>query len=113
VRLNFGSTGVMIRSEELSAIENKIHLMDGDFNACKKYFLESLKKARFPFQKADACYYIGLISFVQEDYSLARMYFQKVVQLGNKLYFTENAKAYLEKIDAFEQEQRQYELPAA
>lgn len=99
VKMNFGQTGVFIRSEELASIENKIHLMDGDLNESKKFYLNALKKAVFPFQQVDSSYYIALISFVQEDYSLARMYFEKVVQLGNKMYFVENAKAYLEKID--------------
>lgn len=99
VRLNFGPTGVMIRSEELASIKNKVNLMNGDFNECKKFYLNALKRSPFPFQQADASYYIALISFVQEEYKVAKMYFEKVVQIGNKLYFVKNAKAYLDKID--------------
>ena len=51
------------------------------------------------FQQVDSCYYIALISFVEEDYKLARMYFEKVVEIGNRMYFVEKAKNYLEKID--------------
>lgn len=40
-----------------------------------------------------------MISFVEEDYKLARMYFEKVVEIGNRMYFVEKAKNYLEKID--------------
>ena len=104
VRLNCGRAGVMIQSEEMASIENKIHLMDGDFNTCKKYYLQGLQRARFAFQQVDSCYYIALISFVEEDYKLARMYFEKVIEIGNRMYFVEKAKSYLEKIDAINPE---------
>ncbi|WP_303026544.1 hypothetical protein [uncultured Faecalibaculum sp.] len=113
VRLNFGHTGVMIRSEELNSIKNRLDLMNGDFSECKRYFLQSLKTAVFPFQKADADYYIGLISFVQQDYSLAAMYFNQVVQTGGKLYFVQNARDYLEKIEQLNVVQEQEELQAS
>ena len=99
IRLNYGRAGIMIQSEEMAAIENKIHLMDGDFNTCKKYYLQGLQRANFPFQQVDSCYYIALISFVEEDYKLARMYFEKVLEIGNRMYFVEKAKNYLAKID--------------
>ena len=99
VRLHYGRAGVMIQSEEMAAIENKIHLMDGDFNTCKKYYLQGLQKARFAFQQVDSCYYIALISFVEEDYKLASLYFEKVIELGNKMYFVDKAKMYLKKIE--------------
>lgn len=104
VRLNYGRAGVMIQSEEMASIENKIHLMDGNFNTCKKYYLQGLQRARFAFQQVDSCYYIALISFVEEDYKLARMYFEKVIEIGNRMYFVEKAKSYLEKIDAINPE---------
>ena len=104
VRLNYGRAGVMIQSEEMASIENKIHLMDGDFNTCKKYYLQGLQRAHFAFQQVDSCYYIALISFVEEDYKLARMYFEKVIEIGNRMYFVEKAKSYLEKIDAINPE---------
>ena len=99
IRLHYGRAGVMIQSEEMAAIENKIHLMDGDLNTCKKYYLQGLQRANFPFQQVDSCYYIALISFVEEDYKLARMYFEKVLEIGNRMYFVEKAKNYLAKID--------------
>ena len=99
IRLHYGRAGIMIQSEEMAAIENKIHLMDGDFNTCKKYYLQGLQRANFPFQQVDSCYYIALISFVEEDYKLARMYFEKVLEIGNRMYFAEKAKNYLAKID--------------
>ena len=44
-------------------------------------------------------YYIALISFVEEDYKLARLYFEKVLELGNRMYFVKKAKNYLDKIE--------------
>ena len=99
IRLHYGRAGVMIQSEEMAAIENKIHLMDGDLNTCKKYYLQGLQRAHFPFQQVDSCYYIALISFVEEDYKLARLYFEKVLEIGNRMHFVEKAKNYLAKID--------------
>lgn len=113
VRLSYGQTGVMIRSEELQAIKNRIDLMNGDFNTCKQYFLKIVKTSPFPFQKADASYYIGLISFVEQDYPIARMYFNQTITLGNKLYFVRNARNYLDKIEAMhldEDEDMTYQL---
>lgn len=104
IRLHYGRAGVMIQSEEMASIENKIHLMDGDLNTCKKYYLQGLQRARFAFQQVDSCYYIALISFVEEDYKLARMYFDKVIEIGNRMYFVEKAKSYLDKIEAIHPE---------
>lgn len=102
VRLNFGTTGVMIQSEEINSIQNRIDLMNSELNTSKRYYLEALKKAKFMFQQVDACYYIALISFVEQDYVLARMYFEKVIQHGNKMAFVEKAKHYQSKIDALD-----------
>lgn len=90
---------MMIKTEELGAIQNRISLMKGDFNTCKKYYLNLLKRSVSNLQRADCSYYIALISFVQEDYVVAKMYFEKVLQIGNNLYFVNNAKNYLSKIE--------------
>ena len=36
---------------------------------------------------------------VEEDYKLARLYFEKVLELGNRMYFVKKAKNYLDKIE--------------
>lgn len=99
VRAGTGSMMMMIKTEELGAIQNRISLMKGDFNTCKKYYLNLLKRSVSNLQRSDCSYYIALISFVQEDYVVAKMYFEKVLQTGNKLYFVNNAKNYLSKIE--------------
>lgn len=94
-----GAMGMMVKSEEMASLENKINLMHSDFNTCKKYYLNLLKRSMTNLQKSDCEYYIALISFVQQDYVIAKMYFEKVLQTGNKLYFVRNAKNYLNKIE--------------
>lgn len=99
VKTRTGSMIMMIKSTEQASVENKIRLMNRDFQACKQYYLNLLKKNSTKLVQADADYYIALISFVQEDYSIAKLYFEKTLRIGNKLYFVENAKHYLEKIE--------------
>lgn len=99
VKPGFGQVGIMMKNQDLADIENKLNLMKGDFNTCKSYYLDVLKKAPSPLIQAQCDYYIALISFVQEDYSLADLYFRKVLNIGGKLYYTAKAAGYLEKID--------------
>ena len=46
----------------------------------------------------DASYYIGLISFVEQDYPLADVYFKRVAAMGNKMSFVSKAQGYLDKL---------------
>lgn len=98
LRMPRGAMGMMIKSQQLGMLENKIHLMDGDFNESKKYFLALLKAVPYNAMKAECCYYIALISFVQEDYVVAKMYFEKTISSGGRLYYVEKAQNYLDKI---------------
>lgn len=100
VRMNFGPTGVMIQNAEISSIDNKVNLMNGDFYTAKRYYLAAMQRTKFKFQLVDASYYIALLSFVEEDYSLASMYFEKVLKYGNRMSYVDKAKGYMEKIDA-------------
>ncbi len=99
VDLKFGKTGITIQNEEVMSIQNRIHLMNGELNVAKKYYLHNLKNAHFLYQKVDSYYYIALISFVEEDYSMANVYFRKVVEQGNQLYFVDKARTYIEKLE--------------
>ncbi len=112
IRLGFGQTGVMIQSAEVGSIQNKIDLMDGELNTCKKYYLQNLQRAQFNFQIVDASYYIALISFVEEDYVVARLYFNKVLQIGNKMNLVEKAQKYQEKMDAMHLDEEESEILA-
>ena len=98
IRMNYGNMGVSIQSQELISIQNKIDLMDGKLNSCRKYYLMAYQGAKFLFQKVDAAYYIGLISFVEEDYVVAQTYLEKVIQIGNNMHFVKKAEHYLSKI---------------
>jgi hypothetical protein len=97
-----GQITMMVRSSELASVENKIRLLDGDYNTCKKYFLEVLRHSVSRLQTAYCDYYIALLSFAQEDYQVAKLYFNNAIAAGNKLYFTKNARMYLKKIEESE-----------
>lgn len=96
---SMGFLNVFVPSEEMGVVQNKIDLMNGELNVCRKYYLNSLKRARFPFQQVEASYFIGLISFVEEDYPVAELYFNKVVSMGNRMCFVEKAQKYLDKLN--------------
>lgn len=98
-KTGFNRITLMLKSEEMMAVKNKIELMDGEFNKCKQYYLTQLKKARLPLIQADCSYYIALISFVQKDYSLASIYFDKVASIGNKIYFVAKAEKYIRLLE--------------
>lgn len=98
MRFPRGQMGMMMKDSQLSMLENKLNLMHGDFNESKKYFLMSLKASTSRLQSAECAYYIALISFVQQDYVLAKMYFEKTISQGGSLYYVENAQNYLAKI---------------
>ena len=72
--------------------------MNGELNTCRKYYLKRLQTARVACQQVDASYYIGLISFVEQDYPLADVYFKRVVAMGNKMSFVSKAQGYLDKL---------------
>lgn len=99
IKPRMGAMSVMLKSNEQASVENKIQLMNRNFQQCKQYYLDVLKRSQTKLQQADCDYYIALISFVQEDYPLARLYFEKTIRIGNKLYFVRNAKNYLAKIE--------------
>lgn len=99
LRPGVGTMMLMYKSQEAASVENKINLMNGNFSVCKQYYLDRLKTSASPLVSADCDYYIALISYVQEDYPLAQMYFQKVIQIGGNLYFVKRARNYLSKLD--------------
>lgn len=102
VRVMYGPVGVRIQSVEILSIQNKVDLLNANFNVCRKYYLTTYQNAKFAFQQVDAAYYIAMISFVEEDYVVAKTYFEKVIQKGNKMFFVEKAEKYLSKINAME-----------
>lgn len=104
IQPRMGAMSVVIKSTEQAAVENKIRLMNRDFQKCKQYYLDLLKRNPTRLMQADSDYYVALISFVQEDYPIAKMYFEKTIRIGNKLYFVQNAKNYLKKIEEIQPE---------
>lgn len=100
-RMTNGPMGLM-RQQCLNGIENKLHLMEKDFDKARSYYESLLESTTFEFQKVDAHYYLGLISFVQRDFDAAQRYFRYVSEHGKSMYFVEKAMAFLKKLEALE-----------
>lgn len=90
----------MLRQQCLSGIDNKLNMMDKDFDKAKAYYESLLETSGFEFQKVDAHYYLGLMYFVGRDLDDAQRHFNYVEEHGNKLYFVEKAKKFLTMIEA-------------
>ena len=57
-----------------------------------------------PFQLVDSHYYLGLISFVEQDMREAQIHFHYVQQHGNRMYFKEKADSFMERFLGFRKE---------
>lgn len=90
----------MLRKQCLEGIENKLQMMNKDFSKANTYYSELLKASIYEFQKVDAHYYLGLMSFVERDIDDAQQHFRYVTNHGNKMYFVEKAENFLKMIEA-------------
>lgn len=99
IRMTNGPMG-MLRKQCLDGIENKIKLMEKDFDVAQTYYTEYAKGSIYEFQKVDTQYYLGLICFVERDLDRAQRHFTYVKDHGKKLYFVEKANNFLHMIEA-------------
>lgn len=76
--------------------------MKQDFRKARTYYMQGLQAQAMPFQLVDSHYYLGLISFVEQDMREAQIHFQYVQQHGNRMYFKEKADSFMETILALE-----------
>lgn len=96
---------VFIMNRALQAIQNKIDMLNQNFSNSELYYQRLFNTTPLLFQKVDASYYLGLLSFIQKDYRSAQTAFSFVVKYGNTLYFTQKAKQYLEKLEKLIEEE--------
>lgn len=89
----------MIKQQYLQSIENKLNLMDKEFDKARTFYQQALNTTTMEFQKVDFHYYLGLIAFVEEDIWEAKTQFEYVTQHGNGMYFIEKARKFLIMID--------------
>lgn len=89
----------MVKQQYLQSIENKLNLMDKDFDKARTFYQQVLDTTTMEFQKVDFRYYLGLIAFVQEDIWEAKTQFEYVTAHGNGMYFVEKARKFLMMID--------------
>lgn len=96
-----GPLGI-IRLQTLTAIQNKLSLMEQDFDKAEQFYKGLLSSAGFRFQKVDANYYLGLIAFVQKDIYVAARHFTMVIEQGNTMFFVNKAKEFMRSIERVE-----------
>lgn len=89
----------MVKQQYLQSIENKLNLMNKDFDKARTFYQQVLETTSMEFQKVDFRYYLGLIAFVQEDIWEAKTQFEYVTAHGNGMYFVEKARKFLMMID--------------
>lgn len=92
----------IIRLQTLAAIQNKLSLMDQELDKAQQFYKGLLASAGFRFQKVDANYYLGLIAFVQKDINVAARHFTMVIEQGNKMFFVNKAKEFMQIIERVE-----------
>lgn len=93
---------LMLRQQALEGIENRLDLMDKNFNRARDYFKNGLKNVPYEFQRVDYHYYSGLISYVEQDMSEAKTHFEYVAEHGNTCSVAQKAKNFLKSIEQTE-----------
>lgn len=98
-RVNNGPM-LVIKQQCLEGIQNKLDLMNQDFNRARTFYQKSLPNVGFEFQRVDFRYFLGLIAFVDRDLEEAKSQFDYVVKHGGTIFYVEKAQSFLKSIDA-------------
>lgn len=95
------TTGPMglFRQQAIESINTKLLLMNQEFDQAKLYYQRASEVKGMAFQEVDTNYYLGLISFVQQEFYQAQTHFEFVSQHGNKIYFKQKADEFLATIE--------------
>lgn len=98
-----GNKGLtMMREQALQSIQTKIDLMNQELDKVKNHYNDIVTGALYPFQQADAHYFIGLINFIEKNWQSAKQSFEVVSKLGNKMYYKAKSDEYLGLIEQME-----------
>lgn len=89
----------VMKAQCLEGIQNKIDLMEKDFDKAIEYYKKALPGVGFEFQRVDFKYYMGLISFVERDISRAQEHFSYVIEHGGTIYYVQKAKDFLKLLE--------------
>lgn len=89
----------MIRQQCQEGIQNRLDLMEQNFNSSRSFYQRVLPTVGFEFQRVDFYYYLGLIAYVEKDLEEAERCFRYVRDHGNTMYFAEKARTFLTNIE--------------
>ena len=105
VRGSMGSALAAVKQQYLESIQNKMDLMDKNFDKARSFYQNALQTTTMEFQRVDFHYYLGLIAFVEEDTWEAKSQFEYVTVHGNGMYFVEKARKFLTMIEQMQTEE--------
>lgn len=109
IRMNAGAAGNMMLQDTIASIQNKIYLMNEDFDQCEAFYRQVLPQLKVRLQQVNAHYYLGLIAFVKKNFEEAKDHFVFVSENGNTTSFRSKAAKYLGIIERMEPVQDQDE----
>ena len=89
--------------QALAAVDNRIHLMNQEFDLVKMYYAKSKALVQRKSQFVEMHYYLGLIAFYEKDFSSAQSHFSFIATHGGTTYYVEKANAFLTTLEKFEQ----------
>ena len=98
-RVNMGAAGNIMMQDAVAAIQNKINLMNEQFDQCDAYYRQVLPQMKLRFQLVDAHYYLGMIAFVRRDFDEASTHFSYVVSNANTMAYHDKAQRYLRMME--------------
>lgn len=90
----------MIKTQCLEGIQNKLDLMNQDFERSRSFYEKAMPSVGFEFQRVDFKYYLGLIAFVEKDLVEAERCFRYVIEHGGSIYYVEKAQSFMQTIEA-------------
>ena len=98
-RVNMGAAGNIMMQDAVAAIQNKINLMNEQFDQCDAYYRQVLPQMKLRFQLVDAHYYLGMIAFVRRDFDEASTHFSYVISNANTMAYHDKAQRYLRMME--------------
>ncbi len=99
----------MMKLQTIEGIKAKLNMMNQNFTQAKKYYQALLATVRFPSVIVEVHYYLGLISFVEQDFSSALTAFEYVFKHANKMVFKQKADGFILKLQEIMKNEEQEE----
>ena len=81
--------------QTLNIIQNRIDLMNQDFDAVKRSYTKYHQFLRRTSQLVELHYYLGLIDFVEKNFDAAQKHLEFVIKHGGTTYYVEKADKLL------------------